>query len=136
MSETITLKESIERRLAQRVQEDPALLAQLQASPDEVLKPMIAEVLGDDGGLDLSAVSTSVHVETANSLQFVVTVPDDDAEVAGYALESLDVAGSLRTGSIAIGSELGGDALFGRKTSKKRCQSVAVEHCELKDPWG
>ncbi len=125
MNQTITFKEHIERRLSQLAHEDPTVLARLKEAPDEVIKPLIAEALGDDGGLDLTTITTTVHVETADALHFVLTLPGADAprdDVEGFALGTVDIAGSLRAGAIDIG-ELGGDALFGRKTSPKKCLS-------------
>ncbi len=133
MNQTISLKESIERRLSEQSERDPGLLARLQADPDSVIKPLIAEALGDDGGLDLTTITTTVHVETADNLHFVLTLPGADApsdDVEGFALGAIDIAGSLRTGAIDIGG-LGGDALFGRKTSTgKKCCTVDESMCK------
>lgn len=132
MSETITLKESIERELARRIEREPGLLQQLQDDPDAVLKPMISERLGDDGGLDLSEVSVNVHVETADELHFVIPKlgsDGEDAEVSGYA-GMLDAASMLNAGSIGT-ADLGGSAAFGRRTSTgRRCCTVDPSACK------
>lgn len=138
MSETISLKESIERRLSQGIRHDPDLLHQLRTEPEAVLRPMIAEALGDDGELDLSAVSTVVHVEGPTELHFVVTPPMDDAdEVVGFALGGISIAETLRAGSLDIDA---GGVLAARDTTKgKKCgygRTMSLEPECIKDPWG
>lgn len=122
----VTLKEYVERQLAERALRDPKFLAQAMRDPDSVVKPLIAEALGDDGSVDLGDVSTSVHVETADRLHFVLTLTGSDAgdaEVAGFA-DVFDLAGTLRGGTISIG-DLGGGPLAAKTSTGRRCCTVS-----------
>lgn len=91
----ITLKDAVQRRLAADLESDAGLQARLDADPDAVIKPIIAELLGDDGGIDLSNVTTSVHVEDDTNLHFVVTPGathadhDDLDEVSGFSMTGM-----------------------------------------------
>jgi len=147
MTESISLRESIERRLSSQIRRDPSLLERLRTDPDGVIRPMIAEALGDDGELDLSAVSTSVHIEGPLHLHLVVTPPtgaddaddaDDADEVIGFAVGGMSVGESLRVGS--IGFEDAGLGLASKRTMKgQKCGYGATMTLEpecLKDPWG
>ncbi|MFN8024685.1 MAG: hypothetical protein U0Q03_24360 [Acidimicrobiales bacterium] len=89
----ITLKEAVQRRLAADLDADAGLQARLEADPDSVIKPIIAELLGDDGSIDLSKVRTSVHVESDTDLHFVVTpgAGRELAEVSGFAMTGLSL---------------------------------------------
>lgn len=111
-----SLKQSIERRLAERAGQDPSFITELMLHPDGVIKPLITEVLGDDGEINLADVNTSVHVETSRNLHFVVAVAAGDVE--GYAFDLSSALNSF--GSI---SPVGGDELFGRKTKNRKCKS-------------
>jgi hypothetical protein len=141
MSQSISVKESIERRLASEVRRDPSLLERLRTDPESIIRPMIAEALGDDGELDLSTISTAVHIEDPRTLHFVVTPPsasDDNDEVVGFALGGVSIAESLRVGSVDVG---GMDrTLSAKRTTKgKRCgygSTMTLEPECLKDPWG
>jgi len=112
-----TLKQSIERRLADLAAQDPNFLAELMLHPDGVIKPLITEALGDDGEVNLAEVQTSVHVETSRNLQFVLSLPSGEVEGYGFDL------GTALNGLGGI--EAGGDALFKRKT-KKGCPGDSV----------
>ena len=85
----------------QRVAEDPESLTAPTLDPDGTVKPVIAEVLGDDGALDLTDVSISVHVETENRLHFVVAAPA--GEVEGFSAYKAGPAGALRGSRVDIG---------------------------------
>jgi hypothetical protein len=88
----ITLKEAVQRRLAAELDKDAGLQARLEADPGAVIKPIIAELLGDDGGVDLSTITTSVHVESDTHLHFVVTpgaAHADLDEVSGFSISGV-----------------------------------------------
>lgn len=110
----ITLKEAVQRRLAADLDADASLQERLEADPGAVVKPIIAELLGDDGDVDLSGVTTTVHIESDTDLHFVVTpgaAQADLDEVSGFAMAG--AAGMLSGMSIGIDSIGGG---LGAKT--------------------
>ena len=112
-----SLKQSIERRLAERAGQDPAFITEMMLHPDGVIKPLITELLGDDGEINLADVSTSVHVETERNLHFVVTVPSGDVE--GYSFNLSNALGSF-------GSPIEVDAAKGGKKTKRSCPGDSV----------
>ena len=121
----VSLKEYIERALSARAANDADFIVQAVVDPDAVVKPMIAEMLGDDGGIGLENVSATIHFETSDHLHFVVTLPAPEPEVVGFAAGGFDIAGGLRLGTISV-EDLGGGPLFGRKTnSTKKCCTVS-----------
>lgn len=122
---TETLREHIERRIAEQIAADQTFLNKLMAAPDAVIKPLITEVLGDDGEIDLSDYTTSIHLQSPRHLHFVVPLPGDDDEVAGF-----DVASTL--GAIDLTSTVGGDALFGKRS--RRCVSDLCSRSDLGCP--
>ena len=81
----VSVKEAVESLLAERIAADPGFLAELAIDPDGVVKPLVTQVIGDDGSMDLSEVAISVHFETDSRLHIVVPV-QQMAEVAGFAL--------------------------------------------------
>ncbi len=81
----ISAKQAVEEVLAQRIAEDPNLISALSLDPDGVVKPLIAEITGDDGEIDLSDASITVHVETENRLHFVVS-GSEAADVQGFGM--------------------------------------------------
>lgn len=97
---TVSAKEAVEAALGQRIAEDPGFLATLSLDPDSAVKPIITEVLGDDGAIDLSSVSVTVHVETENRLHFVV--PAAAGEVEGFS-SRIGAASLLRSSRIDMG---------------------------------
>ncbi len=93
----VSAKEAIEAVLAGRLADDPSFMKELATDPDSVIKPLIAEVLGDDGEIDMSSLTTVVNVDTPNRLHFSVPVPE--AEVAGFG--SFDLGLNLRQVSVS-----------------------------------
>ncbi|MDO8361606.1 MAG: hypothetical protein Q7V88_01800 [Actinomycetota bacterium] len=119
-----TMKASIERVLAERASQDQGFITELMLHPDAIIKPLISQSLGDDGEVNLAAVSTAVHIETDRNLHFVVSVAGGD--VQGYAMS---LANSLNS----FGSELaGGDVLSARKTRRK-CDVEVTPNCTNPD---
>jgi hypothetical protein len=109
-----SLKQTIERRLAERASQDSAFIIEMMLHPDGVIKPLITEVLGDDGEINLDDVNTSVHVETGRNLHFVVTVPSGDVEGYGF-----DLASALGSFGSPVDSDL--QAAGRRKTRRPGC---------------
>jgi len=104
----ITLKEAVQRRLASDLAADGSLQARLEADPGAVLKPIIAELIGDDGDIDLSKVKTTVHFESDTDLHFVVTPGASQAdldEVSGFSMPGVS---SMMTGMTIGFDDLGG----------------------------
>ncbi len=84
----ISAKQAVQDVLAARCRTEPGFFETLMLDPNGVIKPLIGEVLGDDGELDLGDISCSVAVETEQNLHFVVTVTGEDpgeSEVDGFA---------------------------------------------------
>jgi hypothetical protein len=101
----ITLKEAVQRRLAAELDKDAGLQARLEADPGAVIKPIIAELLGDDGDVDLSKVNTTVHVESDTDLHFVITpgaAQAELAEVSGFSMPG--VSGMLSGMTLGLSS--------------------------------
>lgn len=95
--QTITAREAIEQVLAQRAADQEGFVESLLADPDAVLRPIVTDVLGDDGELDLGDVTLTAHVEDERHLHFVV--PAAGPEVSGYvaAVGSFDLLGAMRS---------------------------------------
>ncbi len=119
--DTVTVKEAVPIRLGAQLATDPSLQEQLENDPDSVIKPIIAELIGDDGEIDLSQVSTTVHIETGNDLHFVIA-PDaiELDEVSGFANEPMSISGFIGSFDIGVG-EIGGDTGFKKRTEGGRC---------------
>ncbi len=86
--ETVSAREAIEKTLAHRIMSEPGFLEQLMLDPDGTTKPVIAELLADDGALDLAGVNVTVHLETEKNMHLVVPLRSDDpelSEVSGFA---------------------------------------------------
>lgn len=86
--ETISAREAIERLLAHRVMSEPGFLEQLVLDPAGTAKPVLSEILADDGELDLGQLTVNVHFESENTVHLVVPLRSDDleaSEVAGFA---------------------------------------------------
>ncbi len=136
MSENvISLKEYIERQIAARAADDAEFLVRVMVDPDSVIKPLIAEAIGDDGGTDLLEVKTTVHVETPTNLHFVLKLEADElpgADVVGFG--AFDLSAALRIGTIDLGG-LGPDAARVKSASRKRCCTVS-DPCYTSDAAG
>jgi hypothetical protein len=121
-TQTISLKDAVQLRLSAQLATDPKLREQLEADASGVIKPIIAELLGDDGEVDLTNVTTTVHIETGDNLHFVLTPEAIELdEVAGFASMDLSMSGLVNT--IDVGSTLEADSLFGikKRTEGGRC---------------
>lgn len=90
MSDTISARQAVEKVLAQRIAQDPGFITQLTLDPDGTVKPLISQVLSDDGEVDLSDVAVTVHVETDDRIHLVVPAGAGagDGEVSGFALRT------------------------------------------------
>jgi len=122
----VTLKEYVERQLSERAARDKRFLLRVIQDPDSVIKPMISEALGDDGGANLQDVSTSVHIETGDHLHFVLTLAGSDtenAEVSGFQ-DIFDLAHTMRAGTIGIG-ELASGPLAAKTSTGRTCCTVS-----------
>jgi hypothetical protein len=108
-----SFKQTIERRLAERAGQDPSFITEMMLHPDGVIKPLITEVLGDDGEINLADVNTSIHVETSRNLHFVVTVASGDVEGYGF-----DLASALGSFGSPVGNDL---QAAGRRKTRRRC---------------
>jgi hypothetical protein len=119
--ETVSIKEAVQIRLGAQLATDSGLRAQLENDPDSVIKPIIAELLGDDGEIDLTDVTTTVHIESGNDLHFVVAPEAVELdEVAGFAAEPLSMSGLIGSFDIGIG-DIGGDLGIKKRTEGGRC---------------
>lgn len=118
--QTVSLKEAVQLRLSSELATDPNLRAQLEADPAAVIKPIMAELMGDDGEVDLSNVTTTVHIETGDDLHFVLT-PDavELDEVAGFVSSPLTMSGFVSGFEISTG-DIGSDGIK-RRTQGGRC---------------
>ena len=95
----ISAKLAVEKILAHRIEQDPGFAGQLALDPEGSVKPIIREVLADDGELDMSDVAISVHLETDDRIHLVVPVSTD--EVVGFS--SRGFGSSFRTTSVSFG---------------------------------
>lgn len=122
-NDTITLQALVERRLAEAAVADPSVLGRFAADPESVVRPILAEVLGDDGELALDALTTSVHVNTRTHLHFVVNLDDVVGEVAGFAdVPEIGSFGSMLSSTAIDASSLGEpDSIFKRTRNVNRC---------------
>ena len=105
MSDTISAKLAVEKILSERISQDPGFITELTLDPDGAVKPLIAQVLSDDGDVDLSGVSITVHVETDDRIHLVVPATVD-ADVEGFSLKSSP--GSMLRGTSVSFNPLGG----------------------------
>ncbi len=120
--ETVTLKEAVQIRLGAQLATDPTLASQLESDPNAVIKPLLAELMGDDGEIDLSEVSTTVHIETGNDLHFVVAPEAVELdEVSGFAGDSLSISGLVGSFDIGVGEIGGADLGIKKRTKGGRC---------------
>jgi len=119
--QTISVKEAVQLRLSAQLATDPNLREQLEKDSDAVIKPIIAELVGDDGEIDMSQVSTTVHIESGNDLHFVVA-PEaiETDEVGGFAASAPTVSGSLGL-EVSLGSVGGTDMGIKKRTEGGRC---------------
>ncbi|MCP3937250.1 MAG: hypothetical protein GY708_18005 [Actinomycetia bacterium] len=53
---------------------EPGFLEELILDPDAVVKPLISQIAGDDGDVDVSELSIAVHVQTPKTAHFVIDV--------------------------------------------------------------
>ena len=83
-TETMKAQHAVEAVLAHRAENEPGFVERVALDPKRVIGPIIAEVLEDDGDLDLSGVSINVHFQTADQLHF--TIPVEASEVEGFML--------------------------------------------------
>lgn len=119
--ETVTIREAVQIRLAAQLATDPGLRAQLENDPGSVIKPIIAELLGDDGEIDLSEVTTTVHIESGKDLHFVVAPESLELdEVAGFAAGPMSISGLMGSFDIGVG-DIGGDLGIKKRTEGGRC---------------
>ena len=126
-NDVVTAKQAVEIMLERRLAEDPGFLGELTLDPDGAVRPLISQVLGDDGDVDLSDVGISVHVETGKRLHFVVQVGVDD-EVQGFSSRG-SVAGSLRGSPFNVGLIPGPRVQAGIETASGVC-ICDTEDCE------
>jgi hypothetical protein len=119
---TESLKQHIERQLAERAASDPSFITRVMLDPDAVLKPMLTSAFGDDGEMNLAGVSTSVHVETGRNLHFVLTVPSGGEEVEGFG--AFDIAGGLRGIQVEASIETAAKSRVTKLCSTGSCPTV------------
>lgn len=100
-NEPISAKLAVEKMLSHRIEQDPGFAGRLALDPDGTVKPLIREVMADDGELDLSNVAITVHLETDDRLHLVVPVAAD--EVVGF---SRGFGTEFRTTSVSFGGGL------------------------------
>jgi len=98
--QTMKAQQAVEAVLAHRAANEPGFVERVAMDPRGVVAPIVAEILEDDGDLDLSDVAINVHVQSPKSLHFVMAT-DNAAEVSGFA----------RFGGGDIGSRLGFDVM-------------------------
>ncbi|MFN3217315.1 MAG: hypothetical protein ACE367_12540 [Acidimicrobiales bacterium] len=92
--ETVTAKEAIETVLAHRVKTEPGFLERLVLDPNTTAKPVIEDVLVDDGAIDMGGMNVVVHIETDDTIHLVVPIRKDDpdlAEVSGFGQRRFDL---------------------------------------------
>jgi hypothetical protein len=119
MTDTISARQAVEKVLAQRISQDPAFITQLALDPDGAVKPLISEIMSDDGELDLSDVSITVHVETDDRIHLVVPAGAGGDEVSGFSLRT--GAGSLLRGTSVRFDPMGGMAKGGLESHSGVC---------------
>lgn len=82
--DTMRAQQAVEAVLSHRAANEPGFVERVMMDPNGVVGPIVAEVLEDDGDLDLDGVGINVHVQTPKSLHFVMSTDDED-EVSGFA---------------------------------------------------
>lgn len=127
MSESISARQAVEKVLAQRISQDPAFITQLTLDPDGAVKPLISEIMSDDGELDLSGVSVTVHVETDDRIHLVVPAGAGAGgdEVSGFSFRT--GAASMLRGTAVRFDPMGGMAKGGLESHSGVCV------CETED---
>lgn len=82
----VSLKHAVEQELSERAENEVGFVERVALDPAGVVEPIIADLLDDDGELDLSKLKINVHVQTPNQVHFVLAagVP----ETSGYVLGS------------------------------------------------
>ena len=80
---TTTLTDAVQDALAHRAGSEPGFLERLVLDPKGTIAPMIAQLLGDDGELDLGGTDIQVHLQTPRTAHFVVTL--GEPETVGFA---------------------------------------------------
>ncbi len=96
-NEMIRAQQAVEAVLAHRAANEPGFVEQVIMDPHATVEPIIAEVLEDDGDLDLSGVAINVHIQSPKSLHFVMAT-DSLSEVSGFKYANFtkaDVASRL-----------------------------------------
>jgi hypothetical protein len=109
-SETLRAQQAVEAVLAHRAANEPGFLERVVMDPHATVEPIIAEVLEDDGDLDLSGVAINVHVQTPKSLHFVMAT-DDVGEVSGFAQKFVRADLSSRLSFQVLAPSFGGTIL-------------------------
>lgn len=128
-STTMTLTDAVQDALAQRASSEPGFLERLVLDPKGTIAPMIAQLLGDDGELDLGSTDVQVHVQTPRTAHFVVTV--GEPETVGFSklgLNWLDVRlVPVRSGRFnSMGSD---NNTEGTETTCNSSVSCCQTHC-------
>jgi hypothetical protein len=86
-TDTVTLREAVEQQLADLVANKPGFLEQLVVDPKGTIAPIIRVSMDDDGAVDLDGYDIRVHVAGPKTLDFVVRVGGEEAEVSGFSTQ-------------------------------------------------
>lgn len=124
--DTVTLHEAVEHTLSSKAESEPGFLERAIIDPRGVVGPILAELAGDDGDLDLSGVAVNIHVQTPDALHFVMTAPA--AETTGFSFGGFDL------GLMGLRVELGAKSTTKIEKSKKaddaRCHTDTTSTCK------
>jgi len=81
---TMSIHESVERMLAERISNEPGFIAELLLDPRPIVLPLLVAAGGD--AADYDGVAMNVHIETPQALHFVVPVFPLEDEVEGFSI--------------------------------------------------
>lgn len=124
------MRDALEQLLADKAATEPGFLEAVVLDPKGTVEPLMAQLLHDDGELDLTGINVNVHVQTADTMHLVVNAGDqEEAEVAGFRMGGLGVKGILSIGVMAPPRMGGAMGLSSGCDSTCHTDTNSTDHC-------
>jgi len=122
-----SMRDALEQLLADKAATEPGFLEAVVLDPKGTVEPLMAQLLHDDGELDLTGINVNVHVQTPDTMHLVVNA--GEAEVAGFRMGSPNVKGILSIGVIAPPRMGGAIGLSSGCDSTCHTDTNSTDHC-------
>lgn len=97
-NETVTLRDALEAALADRAANEPGFFEAALLDPRGTVEELAAQMIDDDGDLDLSGINVNIHVQTPESIHLVLAASPSEVEGFRFGGGAFQEIGGLSMG--------------------------------------